>query len=135
MKAFFLFLPIFLTTNLFSQKKEIYQIVQEMPYFGECKATTEDCFKYNFFNFIRENIKYPSNYPVLDIKVRAYMKFIVDAKGKVKNITIERSSGIEEFDKKAIQVLKKLPKFNPGVQNGKKVNVQYLVPIDFLPNT
>lgn len=106
-----------------------------MPYFGECKATTEDCFKYNFFNFIRENIKYPSNYPVLDIKVRAYMKFIVDAKGKVKNITIERSSGIEEFDKKAIQVIKKLPKFNPGVQNGKKVNVQYLVPIDFLPNT
>ena len=110
---------------------EVFTIVQEMPYFGECNDTIESCFKKNFFPYVEKNLIYPENKPNGVLKIRTYMKFIVKQNGIVESISIAKSSGYLAYDSAAIRVIESLPVFTPGKQRGKAVNVQYLVPIDF----
>ena len=56
--------------------------------------------------------------------------FVIDKKGKVKDVEIIR--GVERsLDKEAKRVIESLPKFAPGKQRGKPVQVQFTVPIKF----
>jgi len=136
MKKLLFILLIFPLGFAFAQEdnvsnEEIYTIVEEMPYFGECDKIEKDCFKKNFFPFVENNLIYPENKPKGISKVRTYMKFIVNRDGLVETISIAKSSGFLEYDSAAYNIIKSLPKFYPGKQRGNTVKVQYLVPIDF----
>ena len=50
--------------------------------------------------------------------------------GSVGEVKIVRSVD-KDLDKEAIRVVKSLPKFTPGRQNGKAVNVWYTLPVPF----
>lgn len=55
---------------------------------------------------------------------------VVDKNGSVTNLTILKS--IDPYlDKEAIRVISSMPKWTPGVQNGKKVRVKFTVPVSF----
>ena len=58
------------------------------------------------------------------------MRFEVTKTGKIGKIELQK--GVDSLlDAEAIKVVKKLPKFKPGEENGKKVNVWYSIPIRF----
>lgn len=103
---------------------EIFHVVEEMPEFpgGEEKLK----------NFLAKKL----NYPVTggcDLQGTVYVQIVITKNGKVVNPEIVR--GIDPYyDKEALRVVKSLPDWKPGKQNGKPVNVYYLLPVEFKLN-
>ena len=65
------------------------------------------------------------------IEGKAYIVFVVKKNGKIDEIEIARSTGNELLDKEALRVVKKMPKWKPGMHEGKKVNILFALPITF----
>lgn len=80
--------------------------------------------------WIAENVVYPQEAIDNGIEGTVYLRFIVTKEGKVGKIEIIK--GVDPLlDKAAIDVIKKLPPFQPGYQAGRPVNVWMSVPIVF----
>ena len=102
---------------------EIYFTVDEMPTFEGQEA---DAFRL----FIQKNLKYPIEAQKLEKDGRVFLSFVIDNKGNVRNVKIER--GVHSsLDEEAIRVVKLSPKWEPGKKDGKFVNVQFTFPIKF----
>ena len=63
-----------------------------------------------------------------ELKGRIFISFIVEQDGSITNIKIIRGLGFGT-DVEALRIIKRMPKWNPGEQNGKKVRCSYTVPI------
>ncbi|MBD3591204.1 energy transducer TonB [Bacteroides sp. GM023] len=80
--------------------------------------------------YLGTNIKYPTISQEMGSKGRVIVQFVVDKDGTITNPTVAR--GVDAYlDKEAIRVVSSMPKWKPGVQNGKKVRVKYTVPVVF----
>ena len=76
------------------------------------------------------NIKYPTISQEMGSAGRVIVQFVVDKDGSISNPEVVR--GVDAYlDKEAIRVISSMPKWRPGVQNGKKVRVKYTVPVVF----
>lgn len=99
-----------------------FRIVEQMPSFnGGLKA---------FYEFISKKIRYPSRARKLGIQGKVFVNFIIDKNGEVVNVKVLRGIG-GGCDEEAIRVINKSPKWNPGKQRGKPVNVTMTLPISF----
>lgn len=107
------------------EKKPIFRIVEEMPSFP---GGDEPRVK-----FLRDNIMYPQMAKENNIQGTVYITFVVDSKGHVTDVKILRGIG-GGCDEEAIRVVKLMPPWNPGKQNGKSVRVQFNMPIRFTLN-
>ncbi len=58
------------------------------------------------------------------------LSYIVNEKGKIEEVTIIKGAN-EELDKIAYRLIKKMPRWKPGIHNGKTVKVQYSIPLKF----
>jgi TonB family protein len=105
--------------------EEIFSIVDQMPQYpgGEKKLT----------EFLSNRIIYPSQALQNGIEGRILCSFIVAKDGTVSNIEVLQSPDPELSDE-AVRVLSMMPKWNPGINNGEKVNVKCVLPIDFKIN-
>ena len=80
-------------------------------------------------HFLQQNLIYPENIEhKTDTTVIA--QFIINKRGKIKNIVIVRSAG-QAFDDEVIRVIKLMPDWTSGMQGGKPVSVKYNLPIGF----
>lgn len=84
----------------------------------------------NFYKFVSDNFKAPEEE---GLKGKVLVSFVVEKDGSLTDIKVIRDVGFGT-DKEAIRVLKKSPKWSPGEQNGKKVRVQYSLPITIQSN-
>jgi len=101
---------------------KVFTIVEEMPEFeGGLKR---------MFKYLGANLKYPIRERNAGIQGTVYLEFVIGEKGEIKKIKILRGVN-EAIDKEAIRVLKAMPKWKPGKQHGKAVNVKYNLPISF----
>lgn len=82
------------------------------------------------FTFIQKNKKYPQGGPDADKEGKVYVAFIVKSDGSIEDVTVKRSL-TPSHDAEAIRVVKMMPKWIPGKQNGKAVNCWYTIPVDF----
>jgi TonB family protein len=82
-------------------------------------------------DYIAKNTKYPENAKTKGIQGKVIVRFAVEADGKVDKISILK--GVDpELDMEALRVVGTLPTFEkPGVKDGKKVPVWFMVPINF----
>jgi protein TonB len=80
--------------------------------------------------FLSQNVQYPQYERDRDIQGKVLVRFIVMEDGSVSDVTVMRgvSPGL---DAEAVRVIKMLPKFKPGMQQGKPVKVYYNIPISF----
>lgn len=104
------------------ENNEIYTIVDKMPEYeyGESGLS----------KFISHNIRYPKDALQQGIEGRILCSFIVGSDGSISNIEVV--SGLsQDLDDEAIRVLGLMPRWKPGENNGNKVNVKCLLPIDF----
>ena len=61
-----------------------------------------------------------------------YLSFIVEADGSITHVMMQRGiSGADDYNDKVIRLIKKMPKWNPGEQDGHPVRVQLNLPIHF----
>lgn len=78
-----------------------------------------------FYNYVIRNFRAPEEE---GLKGKVYVTFVVEKDGSLTDIKVLRDIGFGT-GAEAIRVLKKSPKWNPGVQNGKPVRVLYSLPI------
>lgn len=83
--------------------------------------------------FIARNIHYPSTARKNKTQGKVLVSFVIDKDGTVTDIKIKRGIG-DGCDEEALRVIAMMPKWRPGVQNGKLVRVAYSVPLAFTLN-
>jgi protein TonB len=104
------------------ESKPVFTIVEEMPSFpgGDTERN----------KFLAENIQYPQQATENGIQGTVYVSFVVDSKGNVTDVKILRGIG-GGCDEEALRVVRMMPKWHPGKQNGKNVRVLFNMPIYF----
>lgn len=122
---------LFGLTNVSAQKtvvakkavtKQVFSVVDQMPEFPGGQAA--------LFEFLMKNVKYPADAKEKKIEGRVLVKFVVDTDGSITDISPLKKT-YPSLDTEAIRVIKAMPKWIPGRQNGKVVKVHYSVPITF----
>ena len=78
-----------------------------------------------FYKYVGKNFQVPEED---GLKGKILVTFVVEKDGSLTDIKVVRDLGYGT-GKEALRVLKACPKWNPGEQNGKKVRVQYSLPI------
>ena len=104
------------------QSETIYKSVEQMPMFPGGEV--------GLLRYLQENIQYPPEAAKNNVQGRVILQFVVDKTGQVGEVKILRSVS-EEIDAEAVRVVKSLPKFEPGRQDGKPVAVWYTLPVSF----
>lgn len=82
------------------------------------------------YKFIGNNLRYPVIAQENGDQGRVQVSFVVSETGKITNVKIARGK-TPELDKEAVRVVKSLPNFIPGKQNGHPVKCKYILPIVF----
>ena len=101
---------------------EVYQIVEQMPHFPNGEEA--------MMQYIAEQVKYPAEAKKADAQGRVFVGFIVEPDGSLSDFKVLRGIG-HGCDEEALRVVESMPKWKPGMQKGKAVRVQYLVPVNF----
>ena len=104
------------------EETKVFDVVEQMPEFPGGQAA--------LLKWIGDNIKYPAIAEENGIQGRVVCTFVVERDGSVTDVQVARSID-PSLDKEAIRVLKKMPKWIPGRQNGSPVRVKYTVPVTF----
>ncbi|MBQ9672725.1 MAG: energy transducer TonB [Prevotella sp.] len=80
--------------------------------------------------FIADNVKYPAECEEKSIEGRVLVRFVIDEQGNVTNPIVVKSVD-PLLDAEALRVIKLMPKWAPGQNEGKVVAVNYTVPFTF----
>ena len=100
----------------------VFEIVEENPEFpGGDKALTA---------FLLKNTVYPESAVDNGIQGRVMVNFVVERDGSVSGVEILKG-GDPALDKEALRVVKLMPKWKPGRQQGKAVRTRFRVPVVF----
>ncbi|MFD2162793.1 energy transducer TonB [Paradesertivirga mongoliensis] len=83
-----------------------------------------------FAKFLQRNLKYPVRAAEAGVSGKVFVSFIVERDGQLTDIKVLRGIGYG-CDEEAARVLKKSPAWKPGIQNDRKVRVQYTIPLSF----
>lgn len=103
-------------------KDKVYAVVEQPPTFPGGEAA--------LLAYVAKNIKYPASALEQEIQGVVLLRFVVLENGSVGEVLVTR--GIDPAcDKEAVRVVKSLPRFIPGKQQGKGVKVWYTLPIRF----
>ena len=104
------------------QKEDPCNVVEDMPAFpGGMEAMSQ---------FISSNIKYPADAKKQKVDGRVLVKFVVEKDGSITEVKVIKPA-FPSLDAEAIRVVKAMPKWKPGYQNGQAVRVQFAMPINF----
>lgn len=80
-----------------------------------------------FNDFILSKIKKPE--VPKDVKtLKVYMSFVVEKDGSLTDVKTVKDAGYD-IGKEINKVIRKSPKWNPGIQNGKPIRVHYNLPV------
>lgn len=82
------------------------------------------------YNFLKKELKYPELARKKGIEGTIFLTFVIEKTGEVTGVKVLRGIGYG-CDEEAIRVVKKMPKWKPGQQNGIAVRAQINLPIKF----
>ena len=72
--------------------------------------------------YLGDNLKYPKVAKDVNAEGVVFLQFVVEADGSIAEVKVLRSV-FEPLDQEAIRVIKSMPKWIPGKQNGKNLRV------------
>jgi periplasmic protein TonB len=104
---------------------QIFTVVEQQPQFeGGLEAMSK---------FIASKLRYPASARRMGVDGRVFVGFVVSKDGSISDVKIVR--GISpDCDNEAMRVVKLMPPWKPGKQNGKPVNCRFVLPIVFKLN-
>lgn len=104
------------------EETKIFTVVEQMPMFPGGDAA--------LMQYLSQNIHYPAVAAENGVQGRVVVGFVVERDGSITDVNVLRSVD-PSLDKEAVRVVKSMPKWNPGKQNGSAVRVKYQVPVSF----
>lgn len=102
-------------------QKVFYAVEKQAQYEGGMAA---------LMKFIKQNQIYPRAALRMGIEGNVFVSFIVETDGSISNIRITKGINAD-LDKEAIRLVGIFPKWIPGMQNGRVVRSQFVIPIPF----
>ena len=104
------------------EESKVFQFVEDMPEFPGGAAALN--------KYLNNSITYPVIAQENGVQGKVFVGFVVDRDGSITNAVVTR--GVDpNLDKEALRVINSMPKWKPGMQQGKTVRVSYTVPINF----
>ena len=102
--------------------EKVFDVVEQMPSFpGGPSALME---------WLSNNVKYPVVAQENGVQGRVIVSFVVERDGSITDVKVVR--GVDpSLDKEASRVVRAMPRWIPGKQNGSAVRVKYNVPVAF----
>ena len=104
------------------EENKIHEIVEQMPSFPGGMGA--------LMSWLGQNIKYPVIAAENGVQGRVIVQFVVEKDGSITDVKIAKSVD-PSLDKEATRVIKSMPHWIPGRQNGSPVRVRYTVPVTF----
>lgn len=105
------------------EENKVFDIVQQQPLFPGGPAA--------LMKYLSENTKYPVVAQENGVQGRVTVQFVVEKDGSISDVHVLR--GVDpSLDKEAVRVVKSMPRWTPGKQNGIIVRVNYRVPVLFI---
>ena len=101
---------------------KVFVSVEQMPQFPGGDA--------ELLKYVSDHLVYPEEAKKNGIKGRVVIQFVVLADGSIGEVKVARGKSAE-LDKAAVEVVKNLPKFKPGLLNDRPVAVWYTLPVIF----
>lgn len=105
---------------------EIFLVVEQNPEFpgGELELR----------KYMAQNIHFPKKEQEMGHNGgTVYISFVIEKDGKVANIEVVKGiAGGKNFESEALRVIKTLPDWKPGKQNGNPVRVKFVYPVKFV---
>ena len=102
------------------QPEKIFTYVSQMPTFnGDLMA------------YLQKNIQFPEQARENNITGRVVVQFIVSEDGSISDVKVVRSLG-GGCDEEAVRVIKAMPKWKAGKQDGRPVKVQFTQSVSFV---
>ena len=103
-------------------KEVVFDTVDQMPEFPGGLDS--------LMSFLTSTIKYPKEAMDKKIEGRVMVKFIVEKDGQVSTPQVLKSV-CPAVDEEALRVIRCMPRWKPGKQNGKEVRVFFTLPVTF----
>ncbi len=112
---------------------DVLHFAQQMPMFPGCEqedfSTKKKCAEKKMLEFLYSNLKYPPIARASAIEGMVVVKFTVEEDGILSDIhPLKELNGLTE---EALRVVKLMPKWEPGLQNGVPVKVYFNLPVRF----
>ena len=104
------------------EESKVFDVVEEMPQFPGGPSA--------LFEYLSKNIKYPVVAEENGVQGRVIVTFVVERDGSITDVKVVKSVD-PSLDKEAQRVVKSMPHWIPGKQNGSAVRVKYTVPVTF----
>lgn len=104
------------------EENKVFDVVEQMPSFPGGPAA--------LMKYLSENMRYPAVAEENGIQGRVTVQFVVEKDGSVTDVKTMKSVD-PALDREAERVVKSMPKWIPGKQNGSAVRVKYFVPVVF----
>lgn len=104
------------------EENKVFDIVEQQPMFPGGKTA--------LMKYLSEHTKYPVVAQENGVQGRVTVQFVVEKDGSISDVHVLR--GVDpSLDKEAVRVVKSMPRWTPGKQNGINVRVNYRVPVLF----
>lgn len=101
---------------------KVFDVVEEMPSFPGGQGA--------LMSYLASNIEYPVVAQENGVQGRVIVSFVVERDGSISDVRVARSVD-PSLDREAQRVVKSMPRWKPGKQNGSAVRVKYTVPVVF----
>ena len=105
------------------EEAKVYNVVEQMPSFPGGEAA--------LLKYVNTHIKYPAIAQEQEISGVVVLRFVVKEDGSVGEVIVQKSLE-KHCDEEAVRVVKSLPRFIPGKQQGKAVRVWYTLPVRYV---
>jgi TonB family protein len=113
-----------------------FSVSEEIPNFESCKDSVgqaaKDCFFLKINEHVAKNFKYPKEAKKANIQGKVFVIFTINKSGDTEGFKVKAPKNAKLLEEEALRIVKLLPKFIPGKQRGKPVNVQFALPINFV---
>ena len=104
------------------EETKVFDVVEQMPSFPGGPSA--------LMQYLSSNIKYPVVAEENGVQGRVVCTFVVERDGSITDVRVIKSVD-PSLDKEAVRVVKSMPRWIPGKQNGSAVRVKYTVPVTF----
>jgi TonB family protein len=111
------------TPGVQNREEDLFVVVEELP---EFPGGGRDA----MVSWIRQNLKYPGEAYSKKIEGVVSVDFLVTSTGKINNVQVSKPVNAL-LDSEAKRIINSMPDWKPGSQNGKTVDVQMMVPVEF----